>query len=285
MNDDDDDCDWYGGSAKRSPARTFHLARADVTLTIAQDSLLPNDELWAKGAGAVVWEAAAATLEYLDAAFAPDGLRGKTVVELGAGTGVCGLACAALGALVVLTDLPEALPLLRKNAAASPWSSSIEVRELQWGDCTALAGVRADLVLACDCQYQRGAYDVLAATIAELRSPCVLSWVPRGKDEEALLALLAGFEIVAVSRPDQAVFIKRATPPPADLTVHSTAVTLSGVASTLTLALTLALTSPVPPRPYTWAATALTLTQVRPGPPTRGPRSSTRRAARFSRTT
>jgi hypothetical protein len=44
-------------------------------------------------------------------------LHGLKVVELGAGTGLAGCVCGLLGAAkVVLTELPEALPLLERNA-------------------------------------------------------------------------------------------------------------------------------------------------------------------------
>lgn len=42
-------------------------------------------------------------------------LRGVSVLELGSGTGVGGIAAACAGAQVVLTDLQDALPLIREN--------------------------------------------------------------------------------------------------------------------------------------------------------------------------
>ena len=57
------------------------------------------------------------------------------VLELGAGIGVAGLAAAALGARVLLTDLEGALPLLKLNAAANAplcrWRPAVAA--LEWG--------------------------------------------------------------------------------------------------------------------------------------------------------
>lgn len=41
---------------------------------------------------------------------------GRSLLELGAGVGLVGAACAACGARAVLTDWEGALPLLRRNA-------------------------------------------------------------------------------------------------------------------------------------------------------------------------
>ena len=73
-------------------------------------------------------------------------LAGKKVLELGAGPGLGGLAAAALGADVELTDVAEVLPLLKQNAEAlmgkaslatsdAAWvagAGSVSVRELDW---------------------------------------------------------------------------------------------------------------------------------------------------------
>ena len=57
----------------------------------------------------------------------------ELVVDLGSGTGACGIAAAALGAQrVLLTDQPSALPLLQHNASCSGLSSAVAVSALEW---------------------------------------------------------------------------------------------------------------------------------------------------------
>ncbi|XP_045449344.1 protein N-lysine methyltransferase METTL21D-like isoform X2 [Melitaea cinxia] len=65
----------------------------------------------------VVWDASLVLAKYLETMCQckPDFLSGIRVLELGSGLGVVGLTAATLGAQVTLTDLPEALPLLRLN--------------------------------------------------------------------------------------------------------------------------------------------------------------------------
>lgn len=72
------------------------------------------------GTGGSVWEAGIVLARWADHAFPAGYWRGKTVLELGCGTGLVGLACAALGATAVLTDAsPEAVALAAANAAAN----------------------------------------------------------------------------------------------------------------------------------------------------------------------
>ena len=224
LDDDDDALGWQSGTPKQHRARIFELTSGQ-SLSITQDTSMSAEALWACGAGAVVWEAAEATLAYLESAFAPTGLQGKAVVELGAGTGVVGLACAAMGARVTLTDLETALPLLRANAEQNYAATRahpnitrrlepIEIKALPWGEPLP-DGLRADLVIACDCVYQPSAYTNLAATIAALGAPCLLSWRARGKQEEVVLEHLAsaGFALTCVHSTPDGTVITRAMPP------------------------------------------------------------------------
>ena len=96
-------------------------------------------------------------------------VRGKRVVELGAGAGLAGLASAALGAArVVLTDLAENLPLLQRNAARN--GLDVSVAAFDWLTPTTL-GERFDVVLAADCVFWPELFDPLLNAIAAVARP------------------------------------------------------------------------------------------------------------------
>jgi hypothetical protein len=95
-------------------------------------------------------------------------VAGKRIVELGSGTGIAGLTCAALGAArVVLTDLPENLPLLRRNATRNGWVQSlcgceVSVEALDWNTDALPA---CDLVLGADVCYHEAAVPSLITLV------------------------------------------------------------------------------------------------------------------------
>ena len=109
----------------------------------------------------------------------PTSCAEKRCVELGAGIGLVGAVAAALGAArVVLTDVADAQPLLRRNAARA---GALEARELLWGDAAhveACGAAQFDVVLGADILYHQEAADVekLVQTMSSLLAPggCVL---------------------------------------------------------------------------------------------------------------
>jgi predicted nicotinamide N-methyase len=146
-------------------------------LDIAQD---PNSH----NHGLCVWDAALCYLRYLEASPREQALlRGASVLELGAGTGVLGLALAhALGCQVVATDLPSVLPNLAANLAANPLPPGCA------GACRALAyawdgqapaellaaspgGAGFALVVGTDVAYSEALNPVLLASAAALARP------------------------------------------------------------------------------------------------------------------
>uniref|UniRef100_A0A3Q2DGP3 Valosin containing protein lysine (K) methyltransferase n=1 Tax=Cyprinodon variegatus TaxID=28743 RepID=A0A3Q2DGP3_CYPVA len=91
--------------------------------------------------GCVVWDAAIVLAKYLETKqfYEPStGVNmwcGRTVVELGAGTGVVGLMAATLGAQVIVTDLEDLQTLLSANIQENQpliKSGSISAKVLKW---------------------------------------------------------------------------------------------------------------------------------------------------------
>jgi predicted nicotinamide N-methyase len=126
------------------------------------------------GLGGKLWPAAAKVCRWLRG----QSLAGKSVYELGSGTGAVGLYAAALGAAdVTLTDgggqgvLSVAKENLERNRALIASAARVHVLEHRWGEGLEKIPPRADLVLACDCTYSRGAHRALCKSIRWLLDP------------------------------------------------------------------------------------------------------------------
>ena len=104
-------------------------------------------------------------------------LERKRVLELGSGTGLAGLAAAVCGASkVYLTDLPDALPLLKKNLMANSfvlWGCDVKVESLPWGPegdaCVdKLPAHDIDVVLCADLVYRKEHTSLLLHTLSRI---------------------------------------------------------------------------------------------------------------------
>lgn len=107
----------------------------------------------------MIWDSALMTIHYFFKY--PKPFEGKKVLELGSGTGVGGIALAALGADVIITDLPERLALIEKNVEANRklTGNRIKVQVLDWTKDRIPEGL--DMVLAIDCVYYNSTIDPL----------------------------------------------------------------------------------------------------------------------------
>jgi len=85
-----------------------------------------------------------------------DFVKGRRVLELGSGTGLLGLSCAALGAShVVLTDLPSILKTMEANIAFTGYANTCVAQALNWNDIKSVDALKQkfgpfDLIVASD---------------------------------------------------------------------------------------------------------------------------------------
>ncbi|NWT14596.1 MT21A methyltransferase, partial [Vireo altiloquus] len=170
-----------GGWAARqlhSPSATFHFASR--TIRLQQD--------WRRlGVAAVVWDAAVVLCAYLE--MERIDLRDRSVIELGAGTGLLGIVVtllgtgtvsvshvllSPLGARVTLTDRAAALELLESNVQANlppELRPRAVVKELTWGkDLDNFPRGAFDFVLGADIVYLEETFAELLQTLEHLCS-------------------------------------------------------------------------------------------------------------------
>ncbi|CAM9468607.1 unnamed protein product [Phaeothamnion confervicola] len=145
------------------------------TLSISQDP----DSL---DLGTTVWDASLILSKYMEvnpSLYGTRKLRGKRVLELGAGCGLAGLAFALQGADVVMTDLPAVIPILEKNATMNVGSlntevlgfkPSIKVQPYCWGDPVGELADEPpwDFIVACDCVYVESLVAILVDSLERL---------------------------------------------------------------------------------------------------------------------
>jgi predicted nicotinamide N-methyase len=159
----------------RSPSITFEHSALSAPIQLDHLPDAGPQVMDADGTFARLWPTALVLSNFL--CDHPELVAGKRVVELGAGTGAVGLVCAALGAAsVTLTDMPDALELLQRNADRNHQSSAadspspktkVSVAPCTWGDDAHLAellrdGGGFDVVLCCEVVYQQSS-DILTA--------------------------------------------------------------------------------------------------------------------------
>ncbi|XP_027362181.1 protein N-lysine methyltransferase METTL21A-like [Abrus precatorius] len=117
--------------------------------------------------GSWVWESAIILSEWMTAQREMD-LRGKKVLELGAGAGLPGLTAAMLGANhVLLTDVEPLIKALVRNVEANGLGNVVKVRKLVWGRDESPG--EFDLVLMSDVLFDPEQMGALAQT---LKSVC-----------------------------------------------------------------------------------------------------------------
>lgn len=119
-----------------------------------------NGEMKGLGTGTLVWPAAHVMVKYLEKRFGPMGLVGKSVCDIGTGTGITGFTASVLGASVTLTDQHHLLDFLQVNKTMafssihSVSSDSVTITEYEWSDVEQMNSLKAqafDYILVSDC--------------------------------------------------------------------------------------------------------------------------------------
>ncbi|ORY35866.1 putative methyltransferase-domain-containing protein [Naematelia encephala] len=154
------------------------------------------------GCGGIAWPAGEVLSRYLAYRHEhdPDKLKGRTIIELGSGTGLVGIVAGMLEstANIWVTDQPQLLDLMRSNAEINiPGSSNVHVSELNWGEDIPenVPAKEATLVLAADCVYFEPAFPLLVHTLCLLAPlgkeiEILFCWKKRRKADKRFFALL-----------------------------------------------------------------------------------------------
>ncbi|TNM90974.1 hypothetical protein fugu_003263 [Takifugu bimaculatus] len=141
--------------------------------------------------GAVMWPGALALCSFLDNNRQMVDVRGKEVLELGAGTGLVTIVASLLGASVTATDLPEVLSNLKANVMRNTRGRcrhTPQVAALVWGhdlETTYPTSVyRYDYVLAADVVYHHDFLNELLDTMKHFCRPgTTLIWANKVRFE------------------------------------------------------------------------------------------------------
>jgi len=148
------------------------------------------------GKGGWCWDAAFCLGEYLlqnSTTWKVPGKSATRIVELGTGTGLCGLmvAKAVAGVHVHLTDLPELMPLLQRNVGRNVSSNSFQIPDGQSQVSQKDDGLLSDYILPGDDD------DEEAKQSLGIVSAYPLAWGQDDYSEHGTFDVIVGADVVA----------------------------------------------------------------------------------------
>ncbi|XP_046447702.1 protein N-lysine methyltransferase METTL21D-like [Daphnia pulex] len=153
-------------------SRDFHVSSSNECLEILQHTV--------GDVGCVVWDAALVLGAYLDHMNETEQkpMKNLKILELGSGTGFVGLVAAAMGGDCLITDLPEMIPLMKRNISknAASLKGAHSAKAFEWGsDISSIVPNSNEgfhIVLAADCIYYKESLDAFVKTLEDLSSHC-----------------------------------------------------------------------------------------------------------------
>ncbi|KAJ5556904.1 hypothetical protein N7494_000819 [Penicillium frequentans] len=126
------------------------------------------------GCGGQLWPAGMVLAKYILHRY-PSELSDKSIVELGAGGGLVGLAVARgckIGAPIHITDQQPMFSLMNDNIKLNHLESMVTASILNWGEpIPEHIPSKPEVILAADCVYFEPAFPLLIATLQDLLGP------------------------------------------------------------------------------------------------------------------
>lgn len=143
--------------------------KLERTFTYCGREIIIKQDWSGIGVAAVVWDAAEILAEYLESR--PDIVKGKNVIELGAGTGLVGIVAALQGARITITDREEVLEYLqttvKKNLPAEIYEQT-KILPLDWTKDLNKFPSTFDVILGADIVYIEEVFEDLLKTLIHL---------------------------------------------------------------------------------------------------------------------
>ncbi|KAK3082958.1 hypothetical protein FSP39_010054 [Pinctada imbricata] len=142
--------------------RTFHFAGHSIEIEQDWQNL---------GVAGVVWDAAIVLCRYLEEG--KINVRGKAIMELGAGSGIVGILAALLGGRVTITEREVAMPYLSSvvnaNMENKPDIKAVTmVQQLDWEKDLDKYDETFDVILGADVIYIEDVFPALLKTLEKL---------------------------------------------------------------------------------------------------------------------
>ncbi|KAJ5570761.1 hypothetical protein N7535_004421 [Penicillium sp. DV-2018c] len=156
------------------PRERKAAATTDLTFDgLLQQPLLLKEDL-KDGCGGQLWPAGMVLSRYLLTRHTTD-LSNKTIVELGAGGGLVGLAVARgcqFKEPICITDQEPMFSLMKTNIQLNNLESNVTAAILNWGEpIPDQIPAKPDVILAADCVYFEPAFPLLITTLKDLLGP------------------------------------------------------------------------------------------------------------------
>ncbi|KAJ5745539.1 hypothetical protein N7520_010721 [Penicillium odoratum] len=172
---DTDTDDPFHVSTSLAPLR-INKAAGTTSLTFdgsLKEPLLLKEDL-KNGCGGQLWPAGMVLAKYILHRY-PSDLSDKSILELGAGGGLVGLAVARgckIGSPIHITDQQPMFTLMNDNIKLNHLESIVTASILNWGEpIPENIPSKPDVILAADCVYFEPAFPLLISTLQDLLGP------------------------------------------------------------------------------------------------------------------